>query len=71
MGGGNSKADGGRSSKGCLGRETAFVMVFKLIKDAEKSWRKVDGNNQLPKVILGVKFTDGLEVVIHDKDIVA
>jgi hypothetical protein len=37
-------------------------MVFKLIKDAEKSWRKLDGNNQLPKVILGTKFSDGVEV---------
>ncbi|MBT4880053.1 MAG: hypothetical protein HOI80_05050 [Alphaproteobacteria bacterium] len=26
-----------RSSKGCLARETAFVMVFKLIKAAEKT----------------------------------
>src|SRR5438874_5684 len=30
---------------------------------AEKSWRRLDGHNQLPKVILGVKFTDGIEVV--------
>lgn len=34
-----------KRSKGCLGRETAFILVFKLIKDAEKSWRKLDGNN--------------------------
>jgi transposase-like protein len=60
-----------KRSKGCLGRETAFIMVFKLIKDAEKSWRKLDGNNQLPKIILGIKFTDGLEVVAEDKDIAA
>jgi putative transposase len=33
------------------------------IKDAEKSWRRLDGYNQLPKVILGVKFIDGIEVV--------
>jgi putative transposase len=24
---------------------------------------KVDGHNQLPKVVLGVKFTDGVEVL--------
>jgi len=26
-----------------------------------KSWRRLDGHNQLPKVILGVEFADGIE----------
>jgi putative transposase len=56
-----------RRSKGCLGRDTAFVMVFKLIKNAEKTWRKLDGKNQLPKIISGVKFSDGLEIVSKDE----
>jgi len=30
---------------------------------AQKSWRKLDGQNQLPKVIKGIKFTDGIEIV--------
>jgi len=30
---------------------------------AEKNWRRLDSHNQLPKIILGVKFTDGIEVV--------
>jgi len=30
---------------------------------AEKSWHRLRGHNQLPKVILGVKFNDGIEVV--------
>ena len=38
-------------------------MIFKLAEAAEKSWRRLDGHNQLPKVILGVKFTDGIESV--------
>jgi len=38
-------------------------MIFKLAEAAEKSWRRLDGHNQLPKVILGVKFTDGMEIV--------
>ena len=29
---------------------------------AQRAWRRLDGGNQLPKVILGVKFADGLEV---------
>jgi len=30
---------------------------------AEKSWRRLHGHNPLPKVGLGVRFTDGVEVV--------
>ena len=51
-----------KRSKGCLGREMAFVMVFKLIKTAEKTWRRLSGKNQLPKLISGVKFSDGSEL---------
>jgi transposase-like protein len=49
-------------SKGCLSNKTALAMVFKLVEGAQKSWRRLDGHNQLPKLILGVKFADGLEV---------
>jgi transposase-like protein len=50
-------------SKGCLSNKTALAMIFKLAEAAEKSWRRLDGHNQLPKMILGIKFADGLEVV--------
>ena len=50
-------------SKGCLSNRTALAMVFKLVEAAQRSWRRLDGHNQLPKLILGVKFTNGLEVV--------
>jgi hypothetical protein len=40
-------------------------MVFKLIDAAQKSWRRLDGHNQLPKLIQGVRFTDGIEVAAH------
>lgn len=55
-----------KRSKNCLSRQTVFVMVFKLIKEAEKRWRRLDGKNQLPKVILGVKFNNGCEVIPDD-----
>ncbi len=54
-----------RRSKGCLSYETAKIMVFKMIQAAQKSWRKLDRQNQLPKIIEGIKFTDGIETV-HD-----
>jgi transposase-like protein len=50
-------------SKGCLSNKTALAMIFKLAEAAEKSWRRLDGHNQLPKVVLGVRFTDGIEAV--------
>jgi putative transposase len=50
-------------SKGCLSNATALAMVFKLVDTAQKNWRRLDGHNQLPKVVLGAKFKDGLEVV--------
>jgi transposase-like protein len=50
-------------SKGCLSNRTALAMIFKLAQAAEKSWHRLRGHNQLPKVILGVKFTDGIEVL--------
>ena len=50
-------------SKGCLSNKTALAMIFKLAEAAEKSWRRLNGHNQLPKIILGVKFADGIEVV--------
>ena len=56
-----------KRSKGCLARETTLIMVFKLIKTAEKTWRRLDGKNQLPKVITGVKFCDGCEVIASDQ----
>ena len=50
-------------SKGCLSNKTALAMVFKLTQGAQNSWRRLDGHNQLPKLIVGVKFTDGIEAV--------
>src|SRR6185436_12209699 len=49
-------------SKGCLSNKAALAMVFKLVDAAQKSWRRLDGHNQLPKLIQGVRFTDGIEV---------
>jgi hypothetical protein len=42
-------------------------MVFKLVMAAAITWRRLQGQNQLPKVIKGVKFRDGIEVVPETK----
>jgi hypothetical protein len=40
-------------SKGCLSNKTGLAMIFKLAQAAEKHWRRLGGQNQLPRVILG------------------
>jgi putative transposase len=49
-------------TKGALSQDTARLMVFKLVMAAAKTWRRLQGPNQLPKVIQGVTFRDGVEV---------
>ena len=50
-------------TKGALSQDAARLMVFKLVMAAAKTWRKLKGENQLPKVIQGVTFRDGVEVI--------
>ena len=49
-------------TKGALSQKTAKLMVFTLIQAASKKWLRLKGRNQLPKVIDGIKFNDGVEV---------
>ena len=52
-----------RAIQGMPSNKTALAMVFKLAQTAQNSWRRLDGHNQLPKLIVGVKFIDGTEAV--------
>ena len=49
-------------TRGALTQNTARLMVFKLIMAAAKTWRRLKGENQLPKVVAGVTFRNGVEV---------
>ena len=50
-------------TKGALSTKTAKLMVFKLVNAAARTWRRLKGENQLPKVVQGVKFQNGIEVI--------
>ena len=50
-------------TKGSLSPKTAKLMVFKLVSSAAKTWRRLKGENQLPKVVRGIKFQNGVEVI--------
>ena len=49
-------------TKGALSQDTARLIVFKLVMAAAKTWRRLKGEIQLPKVIQGVTFKNGVEV---------
>jgi transposase-like protein len=53
-------------TKDTLSQETARLMVFKLVMAAARTWRRLKGENPLPKVIEGVIFKDGVEVTTAD-----
>jgi putative transposase len=38
-------------------------MVFKFVTAAAKTWRRLKGENQLPKLVQGVRFQNGIEVI--------
>ena len=50
-----------RQTKGCGSRSATLAMVFKLAREAEKSWRRLNGYELIDKVIRGVQFQDGVE----------
>ena len=52
-----------KRAKGCLNRDGMLHMMFKLGQCAEKNWRKLRGFDYLAKVIEGVQFSDGIEVI--------
>jgi len=47
-------------TKGCGTRLATLTMVFKLIQEAQRTWRKLDGAMQLELVQAGRRFVDGV-----------
>lgn len=52
-----------RQTKGCGNRTATLTMVYKLAKVAEKGWIRLKGFALLSKVVAGIKFKDGEEVI--------
>ena len=57
-----------KRAKGCLSRDKTRIMVFKLVQAAEKNWLRLNGRKELPKLISGIKFTDGKQAVQKNVD---
>ena len=47
--------------KSCFSSQTVVAMAFQLCRCAERRWQKINGLNQLVKVMEGKKFIDGIE----------
>jgi len=46
-------------TKGCGTRLATLTMVFKLVLETKKTWKKIKGYRLIPKVLEGVTFIDG------------
>lgn len=51
-----------KRTKGCGSRTATLSMVFKLVKEAQKTWQRLHGYKIIPKVLEDVQFKDGEEV---------
>lgn len=49
-----------RQSKGCFSRKTILGSVYKLMMEAQKRWRPLNGSKRIAEVLQMVKFIDGI-----------
>jgi transposase-like protein len=51
-----------KRTKGCGTRLATLTMVFKLCKEAEKTWKRIKGYRMITEVLDGIRFVDGESV---------
>ena len=54
-------------TKNCVSRSTFLGLAFKLVQEAEKSWRRIRGAEHIAELMDGVVFKDG-ERLVHDEE---
>lgn len=55
-------------TRGCVSRATILAMVFKMGMSAQRGWRRLRGFEHLAKVVQGVRFKNGREIVPRDQN---
>jgi transposase-like protein len=55
-------------SRNCLSRPTFLGLAFKLMEEAEKSWRKIRGADKIELLMNGKSFKDGILVTDNPPD---
>lgn len=48
-----------KRTKGCGSRMATLTMVYKLVQEAEKTWKRLKGYDLIPLVLEGKRFIDG------------
>ena len=46
-------------TKGCVSRASFLALAFKLVQEAEKSWRRITAPQRIAELLAGVVFKDG------------
>ena len=54
-------------TRACVSRATILAMVFKMGMSAQLGWRRLRGFEHLAKVVQGIRFKNGREVVQKDQ----
>lgn len=47
-------------TKNCLSRATFLGLAFKLVQEAQKSWRRIQGADRIAELLKGTVFKDGV-----------
>ena len=53
-------------TKNCVSRSTFLGLAFKLIQEAQKSWRRIRGVERIDEMLAGIVFKDGVSVTDDD-----
>lgn len=53
-------------TKNCVSRSTFLGLAFKLVQEAEKSWRRIRGVERINELLAGIVFKDGVSVTDDD-----
>jgi len=55
-------------TRNCVSRATFLGLAFKLVEEAEKSWRRIRGADKIELLLKGIPFKDG-EPVLDDQPV--
>jgi hypothetical protein len=47
-------------TKNCVSRATFLGLAFKLVQEAQKSWRRIRGIERIAELLKGMVFKDGV-----------
>jgi transposase-like protein len=50
-------------TRNCVSRSTFLCLAFKLIEEAEKSWRRTKGAERIELLLRGIPFKEGEAVL--------